>query len=236
MSPSASPRTLVLDLDGTLCLGDAPVRAVLDRALAFVAKPERAPIRDLMERYLAGDHAAAPECRDGYQALTRLLLDAGLERPALSAAFMATREDYRSWLPEVHAPWPLLDVLAAMRGVRRVLATNSPAVGMQEILAEIGVLGHVDEVITDAGKPVGMPTILDRLGVPGRASRHALAGIGDIWANDLAEIHRRGGATFHIDHADIPEGEPTAVAATPEALAGALREWADAMPHPSSDA
>lgn len=232
MTSIAVPRTLVLDLDGTLCLGDAPVRAVFERALELIPKSEHAPLRESFQRYLDGDHQAVPDCRDGYQALTRLVLGAGVERPALSAAFMATRDDYRSWLPEVHAPQKLLQTLAAMSDVRRVLATNSPAIGMQDILAEIGVLDHVDEVITDARKPDGMPAILDSLGIPDRVTSDELAGIGDIWENDLSEIHRRGGATFHIDHAGLAEGAPTAVAATPDGLSAALLEWADAKLHP----
>lgn len=222
-------RTIVLDLDGTLCLGDLPARFVAEHAfeLLDVSAAEAARIR--YEAYLAGEHQLYPEARDMYHALTAISDEHGISRADLSAAFLAARARYEEWLPGVHAPRRLIEALGRMSDVRRVLVTNSPDTGIERILEGIGVLEVLDEIVTSAGKPDGMPAALDSLGIPGAVAASELAAMGDLWENDLAHVHARGGTTFHISHGGWTDGTPTHRAVHPDEFAAPLLAWHGGM-------
>jgi len=213
---------LVIDLDGTLCLGDAPVRAYGRHAAEAAGDPA---LVERLDAFLDG-RESIPGAGDGYQAVAALARAAGVEQEDIGAAFMRSREGYAEWVGEVSAPEGVVELLGGLDGVRRVLVTNAPPPGLRELLAGIGVAPVLDSVVTAAGKPKGMPAVLDRLQLttPGAA----LASLGDIWANDHAEVHARGGATFLIDRHGLGEGRPTARGARIEELYPAIEEWARA--------
>lgn len=215
---------LVLDLDGTLVLGDAPVVAYGREAVEALPEAMRGGAAARIAAFLAGDRDAVPGARDGYQAVARTVRATGADRDVLEEAFRRSRADRDAWVHAVRAPTGAAAVLGGLTGVRRVVVTNSPG-GAAELLEHVGLADVVDEVVEAAGKPDGMPAVLDRLGYPGART----AGMGDIWVNDLAEIAARGGATFLIDRQGRDEGEPTRRGRVPEELLPALTEWADAL-------
>lgn len=216
---------LVLDLDGTLVLGDAPVEAYGREAVDALPEQARGDAAARIAAFLAGDRDAVPGARDGYQAVARAARAAGADRDDLEAAFHRSRAAREGWLHAVRAPTGAVAVLGALDGVRRVVATNSPS-GVPALLEHVGLSTVVDDVIEGAGKPDGMPAVLDRFGVPGAR----IAGMGDIWINDLAEIAARGGTTLLIDRHGLSEGEPTVRGRVPEELLPAITEWAAALP------
>lgn len=212
---------LVLDLDGTLCLGDAPVRRYARYAVESAADP--AAVLDRVEAFLDGrDPVGGAE--DGYRAVALLATESGVEREDLAAAFRRSRAEFDAWIDEVWAPPGVVELLDDLAGIRRVLVTNSPPDGLGRLLEALGVRRSLDAVLTDARKPAGMPAALDaaQASAPGAA----LASVGDIWVNDHAEVHARGGATFLIDRHRVPAGDPTARAERIEELYPAIRAWA----------
>jgi len=219
------PPLIVVDLDGTVCLGDAPVLAFASRAFAHLEPTTRARAHAALEAFLAGDATAVPGARDGYQAGARIASALGVGPEAREAAFAASRTAIDEWLGEIRAPERLVDALRAA-AARRVLVTNSPAPAVARVLAALGIRDVFHDVVPSAGKPERMAEALDALGVSRRVDPHALATIGDIWANDHAEAHARGASTFLIDTADFGDGEPTARARTPDELAPAVAAWA----------
>lgn len=221
-------RLLVLDLDGTLCLGDAPMRRVAHHAFAHLSEPDRRGAEAALERFMAGEHQLLPTARDGYDAVAILAMDAGVGADELHEAFMTTRtpREIDLWLQHVEAPRALVTALTELSGVERVLVTNSPQHGIERVVEHLGLARALDEVITSARKPNGMPAILDRLGVPATTARRELAAMGDRWVNDLVEVHERGGTTFHIAHDGWADGTPTHRAAHPDELVAAVVDWA----------
>ncbi|MAT17069.1 MAG: hypothetical protein CMF56_00680 [Leifsonia sp.] len=215
---------LILDFDGTLCVGDAPVREYARHA--FTNVPDGAARLSRLDDFLA--HGAGLDAaRDGYQAVAALAREAVVPRAALHEAFQRSRADIASWIGEVRAPEGMRELLAELDHVSRILITNSPAGGLDQVIEGLGLSDVLDQVVTDARKPEGMSAALDRAGV--LASGHALASLGDIWENDHAEIQARGGVTFLIDRHRRGDGAPTRRAATAEELYPAIRDWADAL-------
>ncbi len=222
-----SSRVLVLDLDGTLCLGDAPMRRVAHHAFSHLPAPDRERAVATLARFMAGEHALLPAARDGYDAVAIIATDGGVGVDELHESFMVTREEHELdlWLPHVRPPERLVAALHELSGVERVLVTNSPQPGIDRVVEHLGLARAIDEVITSAHKPNGMPAILDRIGVPATVTRVSLAAIGDRWVNDLAEVHERGGTTFHIAPDAWADGAPTRRAPEPDALAEDLLSW-----------
>lgn len=220
-----SGRVVVLDLDGTLCLGDAPVLRYAAEAFSALSPSSAARAHELLARFLSGDRLALPGVRDGYQAVAQLGEAAGLDRRRMSAAFHAARQDWGAWADAVHAPQRLLEALAGLDGVRRVLVTNSPATGLDDLLPRLGIDRAIDEVVTDAAKPRGLPGVLDGLGLPASVGRARLLSVGDRWDNDLAPVAARGGTTVLVRAADGDEPAADVVVPHPDAAADAVRRW-----------
>jgi len=220
----AEPRgILVIDLDGTLCLGDAPVRA-----FARFAEEETGltGLVDGLDQFFAGTIDLG--VRDGYQAVFGLARAQGpLEIESMSSAFRRSRTEIATWIDDVWAPPGIAELLGALDGIRRVLVTNSPSDGLSILLPALGVARVLDAIITGARKPARMPEVLD--GLQHNAPGAALASIGDIWENDLADVHARGGATFHIDRHQLGDGMPTARAAEAQGLYPAIRAWSSSL-------
>ena len=227
---------LVLDFDGTVCLGDAPVYEYAAAVVRRVPKRDRAAAEERLQTALADffagvrdpDLAAAP---DGYYAVAALASELGVSAADQSAAYLESRTAVHAGEVPVFAPPGLRDVLEeASRQVRVVLVTNAPEQGVESLLGILGLGNVFDAVRGDAGKPAGMGPILDDLledaGLT--TAPHRLLSVGDIWVNDLAPAAERGCATALIDRFGTGGGAPTHVAATITELYPAILAWARA--------
>ncbi|GAA4196605.1 HAD family hydrolase [Microbacterium oryzae] len=208
---------LVFDFDGTVALGDGPVCSY---ARHIVARDSAVSYEDLIS-----DLERPAGALDGYDLVARRARAAGADASTLDAAYLASRAQLATPESPVCAPRGLDVFLAALRGrARRVLATNAPAIRIDEALAALGLADVFDEVLTDVGKPAGMSGYLD--GLPAGAR---VLSIGDIWVNDLAPAHQRGHATALVGTADVPAtAAPDHRAAGVADLYEVIEAWVDA--------
>ncbi|KIP53512.1 hypothetical protein SD72_02100 [Leucobacter komagatae] len=180
---SALP-VLIFDFDGTVSLGDGPVRAYA-QAVAAAAGAGEDLLSDVA-RMLSGELSRYV---DGYDLVRQAALEYGLTDRELSRAYLESRD----LLATVHAPIAAPSGLEAfLRGADadRVLITNAPDIRIDTALETLGLAGLFDTIITDAGKPAGMATLLDGLG-----SGKRVLSVGDVWENDLEPASARGHAT-----------------------------------------
>lgn len=221
--------TLVLDFDGTVCLGDDPVRLYCQEVSRRLPPVPGEQVGRALERFLAGHRVEGlDEAQDGYQAVQRLASRAGMDTAALTAAYRASRLRFdmgegRTWLPD-----GLLAELAGVcrRGVRVVLVTNAPLPGVSRFAARTGLAGYLDAVVADAGKPRGMGLILDRLLQEGGHPPARLLSLGDVWDNDIAPALERGCAGAFIDRFGRTADSGVASAPSVQGLYPVLRTWA----------
>ncbi|UFU04030.1 hypothetical protein LQF12_05395 [Ruania suaedae] len=215
---------LVLDFDGTLCVGDDPV-------LFYAEEIQRrhAAAGDLLDQtrqFFAGTRAV-PDAPDGYHAVAALASQAGVPREGLAEAYLASRSRLEDGEGETRPPDGVAELLTQVRGLgaQVVLVTNAPAVGAQSWIEREGLTPLIDRLWPDAGKPARMPEILETLGaqVPDAAR---LASVGDVWINDVAPAMARGSAGFFIDRFSRHDAPCTAAAPTFEELAPAILAWA----------
>jgi FMN phosphatase YigB (HAD superfamily) len=232
----------LLDFDGTVCVGDGPVRAYAEAVVTAVldATSDAATtdtrnaagrsfseeLRAGLEAYLdsAAVAAGADTPVDGYAAVAALA--ARHATPAqLDAAYTASREALATSGLEVAAPDGLVALLDELGPhVERVLVTNAPARGVHETLARLGLADVLDDVVTEAAKPAGWDRILPAY-LAGRPSEAVLA-VGDVWRNDVEPPLAAGCATALIDRFGHRPGPAHAAARTFEELYPAIREWA----------
>lgn len=225
---------LVLDFDGTVCLGDAPVyeyaAAVVRRLPAELRDSAEDRVRGALAEYFAGirnpDLADAP---DGYYAVAALARELGVSDDSRNAAYLESRTAVHAGEAPIFAPPGLRELLAAAKErVRVVLVTNAPEQGVESLLGILGLEGAFDAVHGDAGKPAGMGPIIDRLlreaGLEPEPDR--LLSVGDIWVNDLEPAAARGCRTALVDRYGVPDGAPTHRAATLVELYPAILDWA----------
>ncbi len=232
------PAVLLLDFDGTVCVGDGPVRAyaeavvtaVLDAATTDAAgaagRSFSDDLRAGLEAYLDSAAVAAGSDTpvDGYAAVAALA--SRHATPAqLDAAYTASREALATSGLEVAAPAGLVALLDELGPqVERVLVTNAPARGVTETLARLGLADVLDDVVTEAAKPAGWDRILPAY-LAGRPPQAVLA-VGDVWRNDVEPPLAAGCATALIDRFGHRPGPAHAAARTFEELYPAIREWA----------
>ncbi|MFC1429187.1 HAD family hydrolase [Streptacidiphilus sp. N1-3] len=220
---------LVTDFDGTLYRGDDPVRRYAALAAGRLGGSAGRVLLDGVDGFLAtgAPGSAVPEAVDGWEAVALLGLRHGLEQEDLDAAFLATREWMNGPGCALEVPSGYADLLARLRadGVRVVLATNSPAEGLDLLLRRLELLPLVDQVVSGTGKPAGLHRLLRRelalTGAPGR-----ILVVGDHWRNDIAPGLVLGAATGYIDRFGRADGPADAVAAEVEGLLDPLRAWA----------
>ncbi len=189
---------LVLDFDGTVCLGDAPVRAYAEEVLSRI-RPERAgELSEVLRRWFDAD--GDTPYADGYAAV------AGIAGPhvapdVLQRAYQASRGRLADAALDIAAPAGLPGFLSSLaRRARRVLLTNAPPTGIRESLDVLGLTGAFDEVRTGARKPSGFRILIPTLlrGCPPAT----LMSVGDVWVNDIEPPLAAGCATALVSLSD----------------------------------
>ncbi|WP_123815302.1 HAD family hydrolase [Myceligenerans xiligouense] len=234
-----SARTLVLDFDGTVCVGDGPVLLYAEE----VARRTGLDIRDGVAHFLrtgrlprddtptpATTHA--PE--DGYQAVVALAYAAArrggsplLDGTLLHAAYLASRARFADDGAGTSPPEGLHAFLDRMRASRTrvVLVTNSPLTGVADWLERHGTGSLVDDVVPDAGKPAAMSAILRALLSGTGAVPDTLVSVGDVHANDIAPALAIGACGAHIDRWASRPGRATWSAPAFDGLFEPLVAW-----------
>lgn len=194
--------TVVFDFDGTVCLGNDPVRAYAEGVGRHLDQNEVDIMNDDLERFL--EHPSElPQYSDGYDvvqshATGRLTSDQTQE------AYMRSRRLLAEGVFDICPPERLGWLLRRMGelGFRRVLATNSPIIGLRETLERFQLLGDFDEIIPGVGKPNGWNALIDRFVADRRSGAPGLLSIGDYWKNDIAPVVAAGQLTAFIHEPD----------------------------------
>ena len=217
------------DFDGTLYRGDAPVRYYAERAADRLAPGARRELLDGLDRYLDQGAAVLPEAVDGWEAVAALGLRHGLDGTALDSAFAETRAYMAGPGCALEVPADYAGTLAGLRaeGVRVVLATNSPAEGLDALLQRLDVLPLVDQVVSGTGKPAGLERLLRRELDSGLGAGSVLV-IGDHWRNDIEPGLRIGAVGAYIDRFGRADGPAHGTAPLVEDLIDTVRNWAGA--------
>ncbi len=208
---------LIFDFDGTVAVGDGPLLAYARAVAVHTASAD-----DFVAAVVAHLAAPADDVIDGYDAVRRLALDAGVDDDALASAYTASRTRLAGPDAPVSTPTGLAAFLAEV-DAERLLVTNAPATRLDEALTAMGLAGLFDRVVTDAAKPAGLEALLDRI-EPGAA----VLTVGDVWRNDLAPAHSRGFDTALVGGYADPAAAPTFRADTLDELLPALAAWVDA--------
>ncbi|UUL76737.1 hypothetical protein NG819_02920 [Pseudarthrobacter sp. Fe7] len=215
---------LVLDFDGTICLGDGPVHAYAEAAARRLPAATSGPLLEALEHFLSN----GPGCRpypDGYAAVADLF-GPHLHANQLNAAFTESRQRLASGDVAITPPPGLADFLDNLTGrALRVVVTNAPSSGVNESLRTLGLQAHIDAVRADAGKPAGFSELLPQM-LRHRA-HYRLLSVGDIWENDLRLPHEAGCATAYIDRHNHPSGPTTLQGPDFPSLYPAIDAWAE---------
>lgn len=229
---TSAPPLLVLDFDGTVCVGDAPVWAYAEAVIAGILDRDDsagsgldADLRARLGAFLDGE-PGSPAYADGYAAVAEL--SAGhADEELLQRAYQRSRRELAGGRLDVSAPEGLADFLDGLAGTaERVLVTNAPLDGVMETLESLGLAGCLDRVHAEARKPAGWADLLPRL-LDGRDPR-ALLSVGDIWGNDLAAPLAAGCATALIDRFGHHAGPAHLVAPSFPELYPGIAAWAEA--------
>ncbi|MBF4563094.1 HAD family hydrolase [Microbacterium sp. VKM Ac-2870] len=216
---------LIFDFDGTVALGDGPVRAYA-RAVAEQAGLGPSFVDDVAAGLAATEGADAGSAEatddaaiDAYDLVRVLAVAAGATPDALSRGYAASRTQLASEAAPITAPDGLAAFLADV-DAERILVTNAPGVRIPEALSALGLDRHFDRIVVSAGKPDGLADMLDGLG-----DDAAVLAVGDIWRNDLAPAHERGHATALVGGYPDPSASPDFHARTLPELLPALSDW-----------
>jgi FMN phosphatase YigB (HAD superfamily) len=220
---------LVTDFDGTLYRGDAPIRHYAEQAARSLDSAARAELLDGVEEFLeiGAKGGRLAEAIDGWEAVAVLGRRAGLATAELNEAFAATRElmlDAVRCPLEVPAGYAELITELRTAGVRVVLATNSPAAGLDGLLRRLELPPLLDAVVSGTGKPEGLRRLLRQERGAGAAS--SLCVIGDHWRNDIEPGRELGTHSAYIDRFGRADGPADAIAPTVEGLLDSIRTWA----------
>jgi FMN phosphatase YigB (HAD superfamily) len=233
---------LVVDFDGTVYRGDDPVRYYARRVAETLAPAEAEAMLSSFERYLVHGVRAAASCTDMVEAAAlRESYDAwgaawhlaqrvyGVGWEVSEAAFLASRAYMLEAACELEPVGELLDTVRSLRGrVRTVLATNSPAAGLDAVLDRLGVAGLFDAVRSGVGKPDGLRRYLrEELGPDPCAAAWRIFSVGDHYRNEIEPAAEIGAGSGYIDRFGRADGPATAVAAAAEGVLPTLLAWAD---------
>lgn len=226
--------TIIFDFDGTVAVGDGPVRAYA----RFAA--EAAGGDDYLERVeaeLARYNTGASAYRDGYDVVGSLARDAGVDEGTLSAAYAHSRAELGTAKAPVEPAPGLAELTARLDpGIRLVLATNAPGDGINRALTAWGLADAFAERHFAVGKPAGLEPII-------RAALEAgpVLSIGDIFEFDLAPAAALGADTALVGAtAASSPAQPTLRGQTLAALVPDILAWSaaaagtSASPHPTN--
>ncbi len=229
----------MFDFDGTIYVGDLPVLAYARHSADQLGEAAATDLIDGIRFFLEGRSVRDADAglrvdlgvaQDGFQAVEILADNMGLTDRQIGTAYRQARLDLGRTAFALDPPEGLIELLTELAGVHVMVVTNADSAGVTEVLTAIGLAGHIDDVITDAGKPGSMPRIiadtLRRIGAVDAPTR--LMAIGDRWTEDLAEAHLAGACTALVDRFGRGDGTPTARAADLAGLLPAIQRWAGA--------
>lgn len=226
-SPTAAQSLIVFDFDGTVCLGAGPVIAyareieivtgatdIVSTVAGFLANPDSNP------EFAAHD--------DPYEVVAVLAQRTSADETQRGRAFERSRD--KASTTDIVAPDGLIELVPALRS-HTILVTNSPAIGLDRMLATLGLVDVFDDVVASAGKPSGMHAIV----APTLHAGGKVLSIGDNWVNDLAPVAALGGSTALVDTFGRGFGDPDIIARSVTDLYPAIAAWdavhAPARPH-----
>lgn len=214
---------LVLDFDGTVCLGDGPVWAYANGVLPHLAPDVSDAVRGRLAAYLT-DPAKSDGYPDGYAAVAAL---AGphIASTLLTEAYVDSRLALEDEAVDIYAPDGLAELLDAVGpSVQRIVVTNAPSTGLDTALKRLGLTAQIDEVIASADKPASSAALLGAL-LDGAAPA-TLMSVGDFWRNDIEPALALGCATAFIDRSGVDRRPAHARAQTIQSLYPAIEAWA----------
>lgn len=227
---------LIFDFDGTVSLGIGPVlayaRCVATALGARSSDPDTAAMcvaaveRGLLSADETGVAPGGLAPVDGYDLVRLIASSYGATATELADGYRASRELLATSAAPVTAPQGFAEFLSEARA-ERILLTNAPNIRITAALEELGLSGVFDTVITDAGKPLGMGTLLDSFGPNADGAARPVLSIGDVWANDLEPAQRRGHATALVGSVQTAGATPDLRGDSVTALLPALRAWLD---------
>jgi FMN phosphatase YigB (HAD superfamily) len=233
--------TAIIDFDGTVYRGDAPIRYYAELIADTMVQAEREPYLEALDRYLKDGPGAARDSEDTVEAaVLRESVDgwgaafhlAGrcYDVPSEVTEFAFAR--CRLWMtkPEcdIEAVEPLIEALADIRDLATILlVTNSGELGLRPLLDRLGVITAFDEIVAGAGKPDGLRRLLQqRLGGDLRTRPWRVFSLGDHYRNDIEPAIEIGAPAGYIDRYGRHDGPATASAGNVEDLLPTLRRWA----------
>lgn len=233
-------KVLIFDFDGTISLGDGPVRSYARHVAQSLSMTSA---NDFLASVEVGLEGELPDLDmvDGYDLVRQLSDRFGASIEARSRAFLLSREELATDAAPITAPAGIIDFLAAAhQHAHLVLATNSPHTRIDAALESLGVAGYFDSVHTSVGKPAGLEAIVDewltRFADVDPAV--ALLSVGDIWVNDLEPAHLRDASTALVaaraDHMATTNGAtPTFSATSLQELYSSLNGWLESTVPPA---
>ncbi|MBW4095600.1 MAG: HAD family hydrolase [Acidobacteria bacterium] len=223
VSSSALP-LLVLDFDGTVCVGDGPVWAYANAAASFMSVSDGRAMKQQLTDFLDGT-PESPRFLDGYAAVASLA-EHHVGPAVLEEAFVRSRAAVAAGSVTVSAPVGLDGFLASLEGTAlRLLLTNAPLTGVHESLAVLGLEDVIDVVLPNAHKPTGLEQLMPHF--LRRRQPHEVLSVGDIWRNDLEPVLAAGGITAFIDRFNHGGGQAHVRAADFPELFPAIAQWAN---------
>lgn len=216
---------LILDFDGTVCIGDGPVWAYANAVLTRISDADRAQtVRARLAEFLSGT-SDAPRYADGYAAVAELTAGA-VDPDSRQAAYRESRTALATGLASgVAAPDGLHEFLTGIgMSADRVLVTNAPPDGVKETLSVLGLTDVIDEIHPNANKPAGFVELL--AGLAAGRDPAMMMSVGDLYDNDIAPPYAFGCATAYIDRWDHRTGPAHLHAASLPPLYSAIADWA----------
>ncbi|PQM75125.1 HAD family hydrolase [Corynebacterium sp. J010B-136] len=183
---------IIFDFDGTVTLGNGPVRAYA-QAIQTELLADPAAFAKQVEAALADIDDLQSPYRDGYHAVADLAIAQGIDTAELSRAYLKSRQLLGTEKAPVEMPSQLPALLKAIAPhAWVVLATNAPAEGIEKLLDRWKVGEFFDQISFNTNKPAGLSSLIEELD-----SQRILA-IGDIAENDLAPAAELGAHTLLV--------------------------------------
>lgn len=192
----ARAAALILDLDGTLYRGDAPLIAYAD-AMAEMAQPPLGEALSARVRAFVDDPVLFAPYRDPWATVSALGGEAGLDWPRRDLAFLRVREAICQGEVPIELPLGLHAFLAGLdRRVRVAVLTNSEEQSARRLLRfmDLGDLAHKAKGMVH--KPKGFAAAV-RPHVAGLGAAQVVS-VGDNHTNDVEPAKALGFGAVHV--------------------------------------